>query len=104
MAERKITSEQIIELVRAADPLDPRNRKMFAVRDLLEEWYPEEFRPTQKYCCDWFRENVEHEHIKRNPCKAWFTNIRAINDWLYVEVKYCLNCGQKPRPPIKEKL
>jgi len=68
----------------------------------LKDWFPEVFKPKQEFCCDWFRERVEYGYVKINPGPIWFVNLRRSTEYGYAEVVYCLNCGERPRPPIKE--
>jgi len=87
--ERKITPGQIRTLYH--NTINPEGRR------LLKEWYPEEFKPKQGYCCDEFRKAVNDNSIVQGEvelCHYW----KFGRGWV---ITNCFNCDQKPVPPIK---
>ena len=69
--------------------------------DWLKVMFPEEFKPKQEYCCVPFGVFAEKNLVsKKNPDLYrldWY--IKPDEKWF---MKYCLDCGQKPIPPIDE--
>ncbi len=101
-----ITPEQVDELRYLFYPAeDPTSGSLEAkimiqkkINDKLEEIFPEEFKPEQKYCCTFFENRVKEGSIFKVLNVGWRAKT-VDGPWL---LNYCLNCGLKPKPPVKE--
>lgn len=59
----------------------------------------------QKYCCGPFEDAVEEGDIQAKldlDSVGWAVGVPKKDDLNYVYI-HCFNCGQVPKPPIKEK-
>ena len=94
--ERKITSEQVLTLFNL---MGNGNTKL--ARNYLKNWFPEAFKPVQEFCCTAFKRAVVAGDIWKDEERWKFCFFKT--GWESFMLS-CPNCGQKPKPPIKEKL